>query len=300
MGSGGIHFYGLSSIGKTTLLRIAGSIAAGVQSWHATTNGLEAIAEAHNDATLCLDELSQADPDKVNDLAYLLGNGTGKTRMTKNLEAARTSSWRLMILSSGEETLASHSASAGKRAKGGVDMRLLPIEADAGRSMGVFEDLHDFPTPDKFADDIKNRARLYHGTVFRDFLTHLTADHGRAVEIIQKAQQSLSEHVPAGAVGEVKRAAAQLALIAAAGELASEFNLTGWRAGEATWGAIRCFADWLKNREADVPSDSGRAVAHVRQFIENMDRVDSATIPTESFTTWLDTRDPKAQIKSST
>jgi putative DNA primase/helicase len=64
MESGGVHFVGPSSTGKTTTLVAAGSVWGGgdagyVQTWRTTSNGLEATAAAHNDALLCLDELAQ-------------------------------------------------------------------------------------------------------------------------------------------------------------------------------------------------------------------------------------------------
>ena len=85
--SGGFHFQGLSSIGKTTLLRVAGSVLGGgekgfIRSWRATSNGLEAVAELHNDSLLCLDELGQVAPEEAGRVAYMLANGTGKTRMS--------------------------------------------------------------------------------------------------------------------------------------------------------------------------------------------------------------------------
>lgn len=66
--SGGVHFQGTSSLGKTTILRVAATPWGGkdyVLTWRATTNGLEGIAMNHNDTLLCLDELGQSDPDKV-------------------------------------------------------------------------------------------------------------------------------------------------------------------------------------------------------------------------------------------
>jgi hypothetical protein len=56
--SGGVHFHGATSTGKSTALIVGGSVCGGrgqtgfVQTWRTTINGLEAIAEAHNDATL--------------------------------------------------------------------------------------------------------------------------------------------------------------------------------------------------------------------------------------------------------
>ena len=84
--SGGFHFRGRSSIGKTTALVVAGSAWGGggvkgyLRQWRATDNGLEAVAQAHCDTLLCLDELSQIDAKAAGATAYMLANGAGKSR----------------------------------------------------------------------------------------------------------------------------------------------------------------------------------------------------------------------------
>jgi uncharacterized protein (DUF927 family) len=50
---------------------------------------LEAIAELHNDLTLFLDELAQMDAREAAETAYLLGNGSGNTRMSRNMGARK-------------------------------------------------------------------------------------------------------------------------------------------------------------------------------------------------------------------
>jgi hypothetical protein len=83
--SGGIHFRGRSSVGKTTALSVAGSVWGGgdrgfIRSWRATANGLKATAAAHSDGLLCLDEISQLGGREVGEIAYMLANGQGKAR----------------------------------------------------------------------------------------------------------------------------------------------------------------------------------------------------------------------------
>jgi len=61
--SGGFHFRGASSSGKTTALKVAASVWGKpdvyCRLWRSTTNGLEGLAALHNDGLLILDELSQ-------------------------------------------------------------------------------------------------------------------------------------------------------------------------------------------------------------------------------------------------
>ncbi|MGD1098508.1 MAG: hypothetical protein ABSB35_41830, partial [Bryobacteraceae bacterium] len=54
--------------------------------------------------------------------------------------------------------------------------------------------------------------------------------------------------MPQNAAGVVPRAALRFALVAAGGELASEFKLTGWRKGEAFRAAKKCFRSWMEHR----------------------------------------------------
>lgn len=272
--SGGIHFHGLTSTGKSTALVVGGSVCGGggksgfVQPWRTTVNGLEASAEAHNDATLFLDELAQADPREVAETAYLLGNGQGKSRMTRSIAMRKKLTWTLLYVSSGEITLAEHAASVGKRVKGGAEVRLLNVESDAGAGLGLFETLHGAESADAFVQQLKDAAQRYYGAPFRAFLTRLTKDRPGIERRIRAAKEAFFlSSVPADSTGEVKRAADRFALIGAAGELATEWGLTGWKDGEATNAAQRCFQNWLDRRGTTGASDVEAGVRQVRSFL---------------------------------
>jgi uncharacterized protein (DUF927 family) len=105
---GGFHLRGPSSIGKSTVLHAAGSVWGGgglrgwVRSWRTTDNALEAVAAAHCDLLLCLDEMSEAAPEAVAACAYALANGAGKARAARDGSARRVTEWRLLFLSTGE------------------------------------------------------------------------------------------------------------------------------------------------------------------------------------------------------
>ena len=53
------------------------------RTWRSTANGLEAVAELHNDSLLVVDELSELDPREAGDTAYMLSNGAGKARISR-------------------------------------------------------------------------------------------------------------------------------------------------------------------------------------------------------------------------
>jgi putative DNA primase/helicase len=274
--SGGFHLHGLTSSGKTTDLLVSGSVLGGggpngfLQTWRATANALEVVAESHNDATLILDELSQVNPAEAVDAAYLLGNGFGKSRLNGNASAQRTSSWRLIFLSAGEMTLATHAATAGRLTRGGAEIRLINLSADAGQQYGVFENLHGFASADDFARALKRNALQHYGMPFQEFVQTLVSKRGSTRKILLSYQEKFRRrYVPANASGEVRRAADRFALVAVAGELATRWGITGWNGKEALRAASRCFKEWLTAHGESGYADLEAAVGRVRQLLES-------------------------------
>jgi putative DNA primase/helicase len=272
---GGVHLVGSTSEGKTTLLVAAGSVIGGggqrgfARTWRSTANGLEAIAELHNDNLLLLDELRElSDPREADSVAYMLANGAGKARMTRTITARRSLQWRLLFLSSGEIRLSEYAASVGRRTKGGAEVRLLNIPGDAGAGMGAFENLHGADSAATFADELMTAAKKHYGHALRAFLAALVANRS---QLVDQARQTMDDFVrtflPQGASPEVGRALRRFALVAAAGELASSLGITGWPQGEAWWGAGQCFQAWLADRGGAGAFDAEAAVCQVRAFL---------------------------------
>ena len=275
--SGGFHLRGASSTGKSTALVVAGSAWGGggiqgwVQTWRATDNGLEGLAEMHCDCLLCLDELSQADSRHAGATAYMLSNGLGKVRASRSGDARAPAEWRLLFLSSGEIGLADKIAEdgRGRRAAAGQQVRIVDIAADAGAGMGIFEELHGFTTATVFADQLKAASRENYGHASRAFLRAIA---GRFDDIAPSvrvhARNFIAEYCPSAPDGQVSRVATRFALVAAGGELATAYGVLPWETGEAMRGAARCFADWLAGRGGTGASEETDALRAVRQFIE--------------------------------
>ncbi len=182
--SGGFHFRGGSSTGKTTALHVAGSAWGGggirgfIRTWRATSNGLEGVAALHCDALLCLDEIGQVDGRDAGQIAYMLANGQGKTRAGRSGETRPAAEWRLLFLSSGEISLADKIAEdgRGRRIAAGQEVRIVDIAADAGAGLGIFENLHGFPSADAFARHLKMASGEHYGEAWRAFMRVLVKD----------------------------------------------------------------------------------------------------------------------------
>ncbi|MBF24795.1 MAG: hypothetical protein CML18_14790 [Pusillimonas sp.] len=270
--SGGFHLRGASSTGKTTALHVAASIwgnpKAYARTWRSTVNGLESLAQMHNDGLLVLDELSQCDPREVGEAAYMLSNGQGKSRATRTGTARQAARWRLLFLSAGEEGLSGLMGRAGQRTNAGQEVRLADIPADAGAGLGLFEVLHDRDNPAALALATKDAAAKYHGAVGVAWLRAIVGGRARLADRAPAGiQRFVQEVVPPDASGQVQRVARRFALVATAGEIATRLGLTGWGPNEASEAARKCFADWLA--EFGTGNRESRAIfAHVRKFFE--------------------------------
>ena len=271
--SGGINLVSESSTGKTTLLRVAASVYGApdyLHRWRATANGLEALAALRSDTLLILDELAQVDSKEAGEIAYMLANGSGKTRASKNGFARSCAQWRLLFLSAGEISLGQHLQEAGKRVKAGQEVRLVDIPADAGKGLGVFETLHGYQSPALFSKALMQATSHYYGKPARAFLEKLTTENiGELSEYIKAlSKQFTATQLPLNASGQVHRVCERFALIAAAGELASRYGITQWDTGEANQAISQCFGDWLMQRGTVDNQEKHIILSQIRRFFE--------------------------------
>jgi putative DNA primase/helicase len=270
--SGGFHFRGDSSSGKTTALRVAASVFGGasyMQRWRATDNAIESIAAQHCDALLVLDELAQIDPKQAGEVAYMLGNGQSKARASRTAVPKPRLSWTLLFLSAGEISLAQHMQTVGKTVKAGQDLRLCDIPADAGSGLGAFENLHGIDSGAAFSDVATRAAARHYGSAGVAFIQHvIDTQDGIAQRTKQAIDVIATAWIPTGSSGQVHRVGRRFALVAAAGELATAAGLTGWPVGEATWAAKACFDAWLSARGGSGNAEEYAMLAQVRNFIQ--------------------------------
>lgn len=272
---GGLHLLGRSSTGKTTALRLAASVwgrgdtPGFVRAWRATTNGLEGAAAAATDTALILDELGQVEARELAAALYMLANGGGKARAHRDGSSRDPKSWRVLTLSSGEVPIdAKLAEDHGRKSRAGQLVRMLNIPADRGRGFGVF----DGPGPEGEAAALSKACRLAaasaYGTAGPEFVRRLIGSEVSGNDVRALVADFAAAHVPPDADGQVIRAAERLALIAAAGELATSFGLTGWRKGEARDGAAWALKQWIQGRGGLEPAEVRQAIEQVRLMIQ--------------------------------
>ncbi len=264
---GGIHFVGDSSTGKTTLIEAACSVWGGPnfrRSWRATANGMEGAAALFNDSLLALDEISECDPKEIGAIVYALGNGRGKQRASRSGAARSVVRWQCALLSSGERTLATAMEEGGRQAKAGQSVRLLDVPA--ARAYGAWDHLHHLATGAALSDHLKRAAVTHHGHAGRAYLERLTRDTRDLPGVLETFKDFDQFNVVDGE-GQEKRAAARFALFGLAGELATEYGITGWESGAASDAAALAFKLWRTARGKG--NDERRQISErVRDFID--------------------------------
>ena len=283
-GGAGIHYVGDSSRGKSTALQVAASVwgpPGFVGTWRATSNGLEGAAAGQNDTLLILDELSECDPREAGAIVYLLGNGTGKQRAARTGAARETARWRVMCLSSGERTLGAHMADGGREPNAGQEARLLDIPSTS-RVYGLFDKLHGREDGRAFADELKRVTAKYFGHAGPAFVERLIADD-QDLPALYAETRDLPDFQSTD--GLEARAAGWFALMAMAGELATEYRITGWEGGEALAAAVEGFRLWREQR--------GEGQTESRRILEKVDRF-LQTYGDSRFTSLADKDPPKA------
>lgn len=240
---GGFHFVGESSKGKSTGLEVACSVHGDgtyKRTWKATGNGMESVAAMFNDGFLALDEIGECNPKEVGNIIYQVANGVGKSRANRSGGAKASYQWRVIVLSNGEVSIESAMQEAGQRVKAGQLMRLLTIPIFG--KYGAFNDLHDMTDGRALADHLKTVSLNYYGVAGIEYLTKLVAEQRNINELAERYTVALIDGETLSS--QESRAAKRFALVALAGELATEYGVTGWHKGDACQGVKECFKQW--------------------------------------------------------
>ena len=211
--------------------------------WNATANGLEGIAALRNDCLLALDELGQADPRYVGDVVYSVADGIGKQRAGRSSAARRVRRWRVMLLSSGEVTLETKMAEAGKRTRAGQEVRLVTVSA--GRAFGAWDNLHDYASGAALSDALKKASGTHYGHAGPEFVRALIESGD--VEKLPAMLEAIRAHFPTTA-GQAARVAERFAIVALALELAVGMGLLPMATGEGTASMVELYEDWQAGR----------------------------------------------------
>jgi uncharacterized protein (DUF927 family) len=273
-GSGGFHFVGKSSSGKTTALHLSASVGGtSILTWRATGNGIEGQCAEHNDCALLLDEIGVADPKVVAEAAYAALNGSGKLRMTIDRRPEQVLRWRLLLLSTGESSLAGLLAGSGVGLHAGQETRIADIPADAGVGLGIFETLPPgYDSAALAADGLRLAADRHRGWALREFISALMGCgdlQATSDQFVRRCKAWVRGFTQPTADGEVVRVARRFALLAEAGKLAVEFGVLPWAPKDVDWAVKEVFFAWTTARAGGETgsAETAAVIGRLRELI---------------------------------
>lgn len=205
----------------------------------------------------------------IGDCAYLLGNGIGKQRATREARGREVKRFRVLLLSTGEVGVASAMNAAGQKTRAGQEVRVVELLADAGHGHGMLDSLAGYADKETFYANVLAASERDHGCAGPVFIEKLVSN---AAQVATDARQAIRDFVEQNcrsqADGQVKRVAARFGLVAYAGELATEYGLTGWRHADVRTAVEAAFDAWLSRRGTEGAREPAQMIAQVRAFIE--------------------------------
>jgi uncharacterized protein (DUF927 family) len=229
---------------------------------------METSAEAASDGFFVLDEIGQADPGRVTKAIYLIANETGKDRMSDKAMARSRRSWRTFVMSTGEHDIAAIAAQAGQKVPAGVEVRLPSIPTKAENT---WTNLHGYGDTRAFWPVLISALRQNYGTAARAFIERLVQERAQApdelVGCLKAMRERFFDALPADADPQVNEVARRFALVACAGELATEWGVLSWKEGDAQRAAIAMFKRWLEARGGAGSGEEAHRVESIRRFL---------------------------------
>jgi uncharacterized protein (DUF927 family) len=160
-------------------------------------------------------------------------------------------------------------AAAGNKVHAGQELRMADIPADAGAGMGCFEQLHGKAGGHEFANALAAAMGKYYGTAFPAFVQRALSEREQLMSSLREAQEAFEKAVlTSQASGQARRMAARFGLMGAAGEFATDWGITGWKAGEAMKAAQVCFAAWLGSYGGEGNQEQRAMLKQVRRFMQ--------------------------------
>ena len=284
--SGGIHFFGNSSTGKTTMVTIANSIWAAPKwknTWRSTDNGLEGLCCSHNDAFMVLDEIGQCTSEIVGKSVYMIANETAKLRANRKGDLKEIRNWRTLFASDGEISVEQMILEYTNKVKAGQLVRLLDvplqfkdaITTDDG-TPSVYHDLHGFKDITEFSKYLHKQSANYYGTPIREFLQWFSS--WRSVETLeelskqyQSALNKLEEYCSenhGSCSAQVKRGIERFALVLLGLLLASENNILSIDGQGCITSVTKIFDLWIKGRGTTASLENKQILEKVKLFID--------------------------------
>lgn len=287
------HFFGSSSTGKTTALKLAASMWTNplekglMNSWNSTGNGLMALLNNNFGATVCFDEIGMSTIN-LTDFIYSLSQGSDKTRCSPN-GILPTKTWCTNLMSTGE---ISFSSKVNKQ--GGMSARIIE-----------FMDL-PITNSEKHSKDIQAVYTKFYGCIGKEFVKVLPGFFPQFAEDFNKKKDSIVSKLPSGNIS--RRLSLQYACVCLAAEYAQaigvlvdpdkveEYLINNHKDVRSSCEIAYCYImDYLKQKQQYFPKEISEYDGTVKGYFKNNKLVIFKDI-FEDMLRWINL-DPKLIIK---
>lgn len=259
------NLFGPSSRGKTSALHAAASTMGLpkrlARTWHATDAGFEEQALKASGLPFIRDEarIGLGDKDEEH-VIFAIANGHTKEKARGYGGGVALDLWAL----SSQEDRADDPYKG--RPRSGADVRLFRTPAGYDRERGIFEQAADQDHAKAMAVAITRNAAKFHGTAFPAFSTTLLELDGWHSEVLDRVEVARRQLVGAHSnlTPVQSRGLDSFAIVAAAGEWATELGVTGWPAGSATEAVVKMSKAWIEGPPQDYWSESSEGGAQAQ------------------------------------
>ena len=253
-----VHFWGDSSMGKTTVMEIASSVWGNpaketgglITSWNNTMVFVERLASFFNDLPMYLDDSQTADDKTVSKIMYMIGNSTGKGRGKKAGGIDANKSWHTVCFSTGEKQLTESTQYDGAKART-IEFNGSPFGKNEG----------------KIVNDIKTCVRENYGHIGNLFIKKLMEDLEKPEKLAEfkESYATFRELLSMRTTNEIgNRMAGYFAIIQLAGTLIEDYFKLG---GNVLQTIENCFLEAINERKSEG-NTSERALNEVLSFAQ--------------------------------
>lgn len=264
---GTIHLTsGESGAGKTLTQLVAQSVGrrASRQTlthWDATDTSYEELAIEHNDGLLALDEIARlaASPEdqamKAEAASFRMAGGISRLR-SRRYSPTQATSWRVLVLSSGETSIAGLADRVGRRRLQGDSVRMIDLPAVRVAGRGVFDLLPANRSTESVARRLERGVRMNYGVAGKAFVRAYLADRNGCLKLVKELMQLFVAKCGVADQSWERRFASRFALAYAAAMLAKKYQILPWSdrrifgALSAAWMDARCIVQGEAARTA--------------------------------------------------
>lgn len=252
-GSCTFHLFANSGNGKTTAQIAAQSIHGlakrdELPHWGATQVRLDELAAEHCDRVLVLDEIVRLGStdrqiaERAQAASYKFASGVGKLRSVHYGKAGNPTSWRTIVISSGEFSLHEKAEAIGKDRLRGDLVRLIDVPATASKEHGIFNKV---PAKMKNSAEavaaLEDAASSNYGYPSRAFVRAFAANVPVNAAAIEADIRAFLKKAKVPADKWEQRFARKFAIVYAAGTFAVGCKLVPWSTNWVFKSVRRCY-----------------------------------------------------------